>query len=72
EIPYSSIVPSPMDLSTMRQKLTNDQYRNASEFHAGFKLMIWNCFASNSPGSTVSQAGVDLQRVFDREWEELP
>ncbi|KAJ6574863.1 Bromodomain-containing protein [Mycena capillaripes] len=62
---YPKIVKKPMDLSTMRKKLDNHEYPNASKFYDDFKLMIRNCFAFNPSGTLVNQAGIELQRLFD-------
>lgn len=61
-----------MDLSTIRRKLDAHEYPNAQGFFADFKLMIRNCFLFNPPGTPVNQAGIDLQRLFDEKWKNLP
>lgn len=61
-----------MDLSTMRKKLENHEYLNASKFFDDFKLMIRNCFTFNPAGTPVNQAGIELQRLFDEKWKNLP
>ncbi|KAF8213316.1 Bromodomain-containing protein [Mycena galopus ATCC 62051] len=62
---YPKIVKKPMDLSTMRKKLDNHEYTNATKFYDDFKLMIRNCFAFNPAGNL-------LQRLFDEKWQGLP
>lgn len=61
-----------MDLSTMRKKLDGHEYSNAQAFFTDFKLMIRNCFNFNPPGTPVNMAGIDLQRLFDEKWKNLP
>lgn len=56
----------------MRRKLENHEYPNASKFFDDFKLMIRNCFAFNPAGTPVNQAGIELQRLFDEKWKNLP
>lgn len=56
----------------MRKKLENHEYPNASKFFDDFKLMIRNCFTFNPAGTPVNQAGIDLQRLFDEKWRNLP
>ena len=56
----------------MRKKLDGQMYSTAQKFFDDFKLMIRNCFAFNPPGTPVNQAGIDLQRVFDEKWKQLP
>ncbi|KAJ6509291.1 Bromodomain-containing protein [Mycena vitilis] len=69
---YPRIVKKPMDLSTMRKKLENHEYSDATKFYDDFKLMIRNCFAFNPSGTLVNQAGIELQRLFDEKWKSLP
>ena len=61
-----------MDLSTMRKKLDNHEYPTAQAFFADFKLMIRNCFQFNPAGTPVNLAGIELQRLFDDKWKNLP
>ena len=69
---YPKIVKKPMDLSTMRKKLDEQQYPTAQKFFDDFKLMIRNCFLFNPAGTPVNQAGIELQRFFDEKWKQLP
>lgn len=69
---YPKIVKKPMDLSTIRKKLDEQQYPTAQKFFDDFKLMIRNCFLFNPGGTPVNQAGIELQRVFDEKWKQLP
>ena len=61
-----------MDLSTMRKKLDYREYSSAQAFFADFKLMIRNCFHFNHAGTPVNLAGIELQRLFNDEWKNLP
>lgn len=73
ELPnYPKYVKKPMDLSTMRKKLDNHEYQNAQKFFEDFKLMIRNCFSFNPAGTPVNQAGIELQKLFDDKWKNLP
>lgn len=56
----------------MRKKLDRGEYPNANKFYDDFKLMIRNCFAFNPAGTPVNQAGIELQRLFDEKWTNLP
>ncbi|KAG7303468.1 hypothetical protein JYU34_011987 [Plutella xylostella] len=49
---YSTIVKSPMDLSTMAARLERGEYRSVDDVEADFRLMIDNCLAYND-ASTV-------------------
>lgn len=69
---YYKVIKRPMDMSTMRKKLEAGEYPNASKFFDDFKLMIRNCFLFNPAGTPVNQAGIELQRLFDEKWKNLP
>lgn len=56
----------------MRRKLENHEYSTAHKFCDDFKLMIRNCFLFNPAGTPVNQAGIELQRIFDEKWKNLP
>ena len=56
----------------MRKKLDNGEYPTAAKFFDDFKQMIRNCFLFNPAGTPVNQAGIELQRVFDEKWRNLP
>ncbi|KAG1777439.1 hypothetical protein EV702DRAFT_1179538 [Suillus placidus] len=69
---YYKVIKKPMDMTTMRKKLEAGEYPNASKFFDDFKLMIRNCFLFNPAGTPVNQAGIELQRLFDEKWKNLP
>lgn len=69
---YPKMIKNPMDMSTIRRKLDHGQYVTAQHFRDDFKLMIRNCFTFNPKGTPVNQAGVELQRIFDEKWKNLP
>ncbi|CAJ0571854.1 unnamed protein product, partial [Mesorhabditis spiculigera] len=66
---YFDIVTHPMDLSTIRQKLSYKQYINAGEFHDDLKLMCENCWAFNRPGDVVYVCGEQLWKFVEKEWD---
>ncbi|KAH9950519.1 hypothetical protein B0H21DRAFT_881323 [Amylocystis lapponica] len=69
---YPKIVKRPMDLSTIKRKLTTGEYSSAEKFREDFKLMIRNCFAFNPPKNVVHEAGKELDQFFDEKWTQLP
>lgn len=69
---YPEIVKNPMDISTMEQKLKQDQYPSANAFMDDFNLMIQNCVAFNGPGHPVTVAGQNLKAYFDKLMSGLP
>jgi len=56
----------------MRKKLDGHEYPNAQVFFSDFKLMIRDCFRFNPAGTPVNLAGIELQRLFDEKWKDLP
>jgi hypothetical protein len=50
---YPSIVKNPMDLGTMRTKLTEDKYADLQDFLADAQLVLDNARRFNPPGSDV-------------------
>lgn len=69
---YPKIIKKPMDLMTMRKKLTNGNYASADDFHADFKLIIKNCYTFNPAATPVNEAGHALENFFDQKWQNLP
>ncbi|EDV53954.1 bromodomain-containing protein 4A [Drosophila erecta] len=61
---YHAVVKHPMDLSTIRKRLHNNYYWQASEALEDFKLIFENCMLYNLEGSPVNQAGKELKEVF--------
>ena len=61
-----------MDLGTMKKKLDAREYSRADDFLDDFNLMIRNCMTFNPAGTLVQDAGVELQRVFNDKWANLP
>ncbi|OMJ13707.1 SWR1 complex bromodomain subunit bdf1 [Smittium culicis] len=73
EIPdYPSIVKHPMDMSTIRDKLQNNEYQDAIEFKDDFLLMLNNCYLYNHPKHVVYLAGKALEDIFEKKWAMLP
>ncbi|KAI5235707.1 Bromodomain-containing protein [Aureobasidium subglaciale] len=65
---YFSVIKTPMDISTITQKLKGGQYASAEEFRNDFELMFTNCFRFNPPDNIVHQMGKDFQAEFHKEW----
>lgn len=69
---YPEIVPRPMDLGTMKQKLESGQYYDAEGFYRDFKLIISNCVKYNGSESDVGKMAAQLDQVFNSRWAEKP
>ncbi|KAF2154300.1 Bromodomain-containing protein, partial [Myriangium duriaei CBS 260.36] len=69
---YPLVVKHPMDISTMEQKLRNDQYASLESFVADFELMVNNCFAFNGPTHIVSVQAQNLRAYFLKQMDGVP
>jgi bromodomain-containing factor 1 len=65
---YHSIIKKPMDMTSIKSKLTTGQYENSKEFEADVRLMFKNCYRFNLPGDPTYQCGKALEAVFDLKW----
>ncbi|XP_043941592.1 bromodomain-containing protein 3-like [Protopterus annectens] len=62
---YYSIVKHPMDLSTIKRKMDNREYKNAQSFTADVRLMFMNCYKYNPADHEVVAMARKLQDVFE-------
>nr|CAD7442809.1 unnamed protein product [Timema bartmani] len=58
---YSLVVKQPMDLSTMKTKLENLEYKSVDAFEEDFTLMISNCMAYNSKDTMFYKGAVKMR-----------
>ncbi|XP_051998007.1 bromodomain adjacent to zinc finger domain protein 2B isoform X2 [Xyrauchen texanus] len=68
---YHKIIKKPMDLSTIRDKLTNSQYLNLETFIIDVNLVFDNCEKFNEDNSDIGRAGHTMRRFFQRRWTEM-
>ncbi|KAM6967886.1 bromodomain-containing protein 9 isoform 2-T2 [Aplochiton taeniatus] len=57
---YSMIIKHPMDFSTMKDKITDNEYKTITEFKADFKLMCDNAMVYNRPETVYYKAAKKL------------
>ncbi|XP_061114977.1 bromodomain-containing protein 9 isoform X2 [Conger conger] len=57
---YSMIIKHPMDFSTMKDKITSNEYTTVTEFKADFKLMCDNAMVYNRPETVYYKAAKKL------------
>ncbi|XP_068179831.1 bromodomain-containing protein 9 isoform X2 [Antennarius striatus] len=57
---YSMIIKHPMDFSTMKDKIRNNEYNTVTEFKADFKLMCDNAMVYNRPETVYYKAAKKL------------
>lgn len=67
---YYSLITNPMDLSTMRKKLTSNQYFSIDEFINDFDTMINNCHTFNAEGTEVYVCATKLNTQFKQIFEQ--
>ncbi|CAJ1079290.1 bromodomain adjacent to zinc finger domain protein 2B isoform X1 [Xyrichtys novacula] len=68
---YKKVIKKPMDFSTIREKLTNNQYLNLETFIVDINLVFENCEKFNEDDSQIGRAGHSMRRFFDKRWTEL-
>lgn len=62
---YFNIVKRPMDLSTVRSKIQNNDYNSQLEFAADVRLIFTNCYKYSDCESDVVKQAQALQQVFE-------
>lgn len=62
---YFTIIKSPMDISTVAEKLHNGAYTRAREFEQDVKLIFHNCYKFNPEGNPVRIMGKQFEELFN-------
>ncbi|CAN6362438.1 unnamed protein product [Urochloa humidicola] len=68
---YFDVIRHPMDLGTVKKKLTKQQYVSTDEFAADVRLTFLNAMKYNPPGNDVHEIAKELKGIFDSEWESV-
>ncbi|KAK2839735.1 hypothetical protein Q5P01_013475 [Channa striata] len=68
---YRKVIKKPMDFSTIREKLSNNQYLSLETFIVDVNLVFDNCERFNEDNSEIGRAGHSMRRFFDKRWTEL-
>ncbi|TIB11129.1 hypothetical protein E3P92_02992 [Wallemia ichthyophaga] len=68
---YFSVIKTPMDIGTMGAKLDGGHYANRFEYEADFKLIVQNATTYNGPSSPVHKTALELDAVFDKQWQRM-
>ncbi|KAH9068733.1 hypothetical protein Ae201684P_004434 [Aphanomyces euteiches] len=63
---YYRLVPEPMDLATIEDKLLNDEYDDKDLFIEDVELVWRNCFAYNGEDAPISASARKLAATFSR------
>ncbi|AQK58575.1 Transcription factor GTE12 [Zea mays] len=68
---YFDVIRNPMDLGTVKNKLTKKKYVSIEEFAADVRLTFSNAMKYNPPGNDVHAFARELNEIFDSEWESV-
>ncbi|KAJ2855886.1 hypothetical protein J3B02_001920 [Coemansia erecta] len=63
---YFEVIKKPMDLGTIRQKVTGYQYRSLAQFEDDLFLVVDNCMKYNKPTTYYYQHAARIKRHIDR------
>jgi hypothetical protein len=65
---YPLIIKTPMDISTIQEKLDSGIYLKKKEFEDDFRLIFKNCYQYNPEGTDVYILGKQLEEIFNEYW----
>ncbi|WVZ77120.1 hypothetical protein U9M48_025020 [Paspalum notatum var. saurae] len=68
---YFTIIKHPMDLGTIRGRLSQGQYRNPKEFAEDVRLTFHNAMTYNPKGQDVHIMAEQLSAIFEAQWPEI-
>lgn len=68
---YRKIIRWPMDLSTIKKKLIDGQYKSREDFCSDVRLIFKNCEIFNEDDSPVGKAGHGMRTYFEARWGEI-
>ncbi|XP_016894061.1 bromodomain-containing protein 3 isoform X2 [Cynoglossus semilaevis] len=69
---YHNIIKYPMDLGTVKTKMSAGEYLDAQGFAADVRLIFSNCYKYNSPEHVIVSYAKRLQGVFERIFSKMP
>jgi bromodomain-containing factor 1 len=69
---YPTLVPNPMDLSTIEDKLKHFQYKSPTDFWSDFNLMVENAVTFNGREHPVSHNAMNLRQYFAKLMQTMP
>uniref|UniRef100_A0A1A7WQT4 Bromodomain containing 3 n=1 Tax=Iconisemion striatum TaxID=60296 RepID=A0A1A7WQT4_9TELE len=69
---YHDIIKYPMDLSTVKKKMDEGQYKDAQQFAADVRLIFSNCYKYNPSHHFVVDMARKLQGVFEQKFAKMP
>lgn len=64
---YSEIIKTPMDLSVVRSKLEDSQYKSTEDFVADVRLIFKNCATFHKEDTEMASVGANLESFFEEQ-----
>ncbi|GAV68250.1 Bromodomain domain-containing protein [Cephalotus follicularis] len=68
---YFTVIKHPMDLGTVKRKITSGQYSSPMEFAADVRLTFSNAMTYNPPTNDVHIMAVTLSKIFEARWKAI-
>ncbi|KAM6921178.1 bromodomain testis-specific protein [Xenentodon cancila] len=69
---YYTIIKNPMDLNTIKKRLQNRYYWEATECINDFNTMFSNCYVYNRPGDDIVFMAQTLEKIFLQKVSQMP
>ncbi|KAM3955970.1 LOW QUALITY PROTEIN: uncharacterized protein ACR2FA_010081 [Aphomia sociella] len=68
---YKKVIKCPMDLSTIKRKLQDSNYKSKEDFATDVRLVFSNCEVFNDDDSPVGRAGHSMRQFFEDRWSQV-
>lgn len=68
---YFTVIKHPMDLGTIKKRLTSGAYSSPLEFLADVRLTFSNALTYNPPGNTVNFMADEMSKFFELRWKTI-
>jgi hypothetical protein len=68
---YFTVIKHPMDLGTVKSKLTSGKYSSPIAFAADVRLTFSNAMTYNPPGNDVHGIAATLSKAFETKWKSI-
>ncbi|CAJ1975024.1 unnamed protein product [Sphenostylis stenocarpa] len=68
---YFNVIKHPMDLGTVKRRITSGEYSNLMDFAADVRLTFSNAMTYNPPGNDVHLMADTLTKIFESRWKAI-
>ncbi|KAK7353918.1 hypothetical protein VNO80_19373 [Phaseolus coccineus] len=68
---YFTVIKHPMDLGTVKRRITSGEYLNLMDFAADVRLTFSNAMTYNPPGNDVHLMADTLNKIFESRWKAI-